>query len=154
MKVVNINYQGRITCPIEELDFSTTKTTPQMLTFKCEVDGVKLIVFRSGKCRLMGCKEPVIKPIKCQVPYRITKLMSVTLTMDIQRPVNLYKMSMELGARKCQFEPEIFPAARLIMFNPICVNVFHSGKIVVLGVRHMSYKQLCTNILNIVHSFS
>ena len=37
------------------------------------------------------------------------------------------------------FEPELFPALRILTYNPICVNVFATGKVVLLGLRSMDY---------------
>ena len=153
MKIANINYKGRVTCPLSKLNFPSSMKPPQMLTFECEQKGVKLLIFKTGKCRLMGCKEPVTKPIKCVVPYILTNLMSITLTMNVGYKVNLYKMATALGSKKCMYEPELFPAARLLQFNPVCVNVFQSGKVVILGQKSMTYNKLSSTISEILHCY-
>ena len=154
IRIVNINYRGKVTCPLSALDFPTPMQPPHMLVYKCkDQHGAKLIVFRTGKCRLMGCKEPVTKPPKCQVPYILTNLMSLTLTMNVGHHVNLYKLSTKLGCKRCMYEPEIFPAARLLQFNPACVNVFQSGKVTILGYKSMSWGTLSTEITNILRDF-
>ena len=37
------------------------------------------------------------------------------------------------------FEPELFPALRILTYNHICVNVFATGKVVLFGLRSMDY---------------
>lgn len=153
MKIVNINYRGKVTCPLSQLKFKKSMKSPQMLKFNVG-DKMKLLVFRSGKCRLMGCKEAITRPIKCEVPYMLTSLMSITITFDVGQKVNLYKLARHLGSKKCMFEPELFPAARLLMYNPTCVNVFYSGKVVVLGLKTFTYNKQCADITELCHQFS
>ena len=154
MKIVNISYRGRVTCPLSELKFSLPMKSPQMLKYKCGND-MKLLVFKSGKCRLMGCKQPITRPIKCEVPYILTSLMSLTLTMDMGegRRVNLYKLAVHLTCKECIYEPELFPAVRLTKFSPLCVNVFQSGKDVILGLKSFTYDKLCTSIRQVLSDF-
>jgi hypothetical protein len=33
----------------------------------------------------------------------------------------------------CLWEPELFPVAQFKQWSPLCVNFFHTGKVVVLG---------------------
>ena len=152
MQVTNINYRGRVTCPLSDLKFPNSMAPPHMLRFKCK-DTMTLLVFKTGKCRLMGCKEPVIYPPKCSVPYILTSMMTITFTMNVGHEINLYKMATTLTCKKCMYEPEIFPAARLLQFNPLCVNVFHSGKVVILGAKSMACTNLYNDIKNILLDF-
>ena len=46
----------------------------------------------------------------------------------------------------CTYEPELFPALRLTEFNPLCVNVFHMGKIVILGIKTLDYEHVVDTI--------
>ena len=61
--------------------------------------------------------------------------------------MNLYKMSMRI---KCCYEPELFPAMRLIEYNPLCVNLFPSGKIVILGIKTMDYSNIVNNVVKYI----
>jgi TATA-box binding protein (TBP) (component of TFIID and TFIIIB) len=45
------------------------------------------------------------------------------------------------------FEPELFSALRYLKYNPLCVNIFSSGKIVMLGLKTLDYKHLVDDIL-------
>ena len=50
--------------------------------------------------------------------------------------MNLYKLCDAYN--NILYEPELFPAARLCMFNPLCVNVFHTGSVIVCGLREQA----------------
>ena len=145
MKLLNINYKGRILCPIDELHFPESMRPPHQLIFYGP-NNQKLLVYRSGKCRLMGCKEPVTTEDGFDIPFRIESMMSLTCTMTFEKPINLIHLAQRLGHRRCIYECEIFPALRLIKFNPACVNVFSSGKIVCMGVKTLNYKKFCRKI--------
>jgi len=64
-------------------------------------------------------------------------LVSQTVVFNLDKvyiPPNLYKIAHELNTdRNVLYEPEIFPALSLYHFKPIHINVFTSGKVVVLG---------------------
>ena len=118
MTTVSINYVGKIVESINHLQFRNTP--PIMCVLKCVCK----------KCRLMGCKRPITSLDDLPVKVLITRIQSVTVTVDLGRQINLNR----LGG---MYEPEIFPAARLVQFNPLCVNVFASGKVVILGLRSL-----------------
>ena len=145
MKLLNINYKGHVLCPIEQLDFSHSTHYPHQLIFNGP-NNRKLLIYRSGKCRLMGCKEPVTIEDGFEIPFRIESMMSLTCSMSIGKPINLIQLAHRLGNKKCIYEVELFPALRLIEFNPACVNVFPSGKIICLGVRTLNYQKFCQKI--------
>jgi len=50
--------------------------------------------------------------------------------------INLQKLAEKTN---CIYEPEIFPGLRLIVFNPLCVNIFHSGKLVITGLKTLDF---------------
>ena len=131
MSIVNINYQGRVVDP--HFIFSPTSSHPlqQIIkTSKCT-----LIIFQSKKCRLMGCKEQI--STLNDFPYRIIidKIQSATAILTLNKSINLMKLSQKA---RCIYEKELFPALRLTNFNPICVNVFSSGKIVIAGLKSLN----------------
>ena len=148
MEIVNINYKGKITCKLNDLKFPKQQPSPQQLVYNC-VNGEKLLVFTSGKCRLMGCKTPICSTVDLPIPVILTNILSITLVMKLDESINLINLANKLG-KKCIYEPELFPAIRLTAFNPLCVNVFASGKIVILGVKTLNYSKLYNSIKHVI----
>ena len=144
MPITNINYKCRVLDDVSNLPFSLT--SPQMYIHKC--DDFKILIFPSGKCRIMGCKVPITE--LPQLPFRIVieKLMSVSVVLDLKESINLINLSQK---SKCIWEPEIFPALRLLKFNPLCVNVFGSGKVVIVGLRCLEYRKLVKEIIQEIY---
>ena len=136
--ISNINYKGDTKV---EKDFEFIMKKPRQCVKKCK--DYSIIIFQSGKCRIMGCKKPLIEST---LPFKITniRLQSITVTANLNRTVNLYRLAERM---KSMFEPELFPALRCLDFNPLCVNVFASGKVVILGIRTFDYKENVNNIL-------
>ena len=124
MTLSNINYKEYVA---EKLDIEFTYRPKQCVLKYPEYT---IIIFPNGKCRIMGCK----KPLEEELPFKIIieEIQSVTVTTSIEKGINLQKMSTK---SKSMYEPELFPGLRLIEFNPLCVNVFHSGKIVITGLK-------------------
>ena len=50
------------------------------------------------------------------------------------------------------YEPELFPALRYKKYNPLCVNIFASGKIVILGIRSLDYQATVAEIIDDIRS--
>jgi TATA-box binding protein (TBP) (component of TFIID and TFIIIB) len=150
--ISNINYKGRVTESVNHLLFSIK---PPQFVQKCE--GYTLVIFKTGKCRIMGCKKPLdlvpsgksfIPSMYVNMPYRIEidGIQSITVTANLNKMVHLYKLAAILK-EKCMFEPELFGALRYLKYNPLCVNIFSSGKIVMLGLKTLDYKHLVDDIL-------
>ena len=178
MTIVNVNYRGRVLEGMEHFHFRAAP--PQMATIGVEADyndgssdpvlvigeRTKLVVFRNGKCRLMGCRissssssrSTQIARIRikgCSAPVKIQLLnvISATATFTLNGGAVMLK---QLGdycyAKKIKFvyEPELFPALRLSSYNPLCVNVFSSGRCVILGIRSLD---AVTDIISSVSRF-
>lgn len=79
-------------------------------------------------------------------PYPVEDLVlqSITVTCDLERSINLHALSQKT---KCIYEPELFPALRLSQYDPLCVNIFSSGKVVILGIKSLDYHELVQRIL-------
>ena len=130
--ISNINYRGYIRkAAIDQMKFNNWK--PRQCVIK--MDDFTLVIFQSGKCRIMGCKKPIsqhriqVKDIKVTVEC----IQSITVTVDMGITINLHQV-----AKKHQntvFEPELFRALRINAYRPLCVNVFSTGKVVILGLR-------------------
>jgi len=142
--IVNINYSGVINESINHLKFNSWK--PKQYVHKY-ID-YTIVIFQTKKCRIMGCKKPLVYD---SLPYKIDniKLQSLTITSNVGQTVNLYKISMKLGMQ-VSYEPELFPALRLLKFNPLCVNLFSSGKIVILGIKSLKYDYILLEIQNYI----
>ena len=119
--IVNINYSGFLLENTSKFEFRSNK--PKQYVEKCK--NYTIIIFGNGKCRIMGCKKPILSS---SLPYKITNLViqSITLTENIGQSVNLFEIALKLK-EKAMYEPELFPALRVIFFIPMCVNLFASS---------------------------
>ena len=140
--LANINYRGHVTECISGLSFNQWK--PRQYVQKCP--DFTCIIFPSGKCRIMGCRKPITTDCgKLPFGIIIDRIQSITVTTQLDQTINLYKLAM---ATECIYEPELFPALRLTSFRPLCVNVFSSGKIVILGIQTLDYETTVNLIKN------
>ena len=139
--IVNTNYRGQLAPgEVEKIQFSGDALNPPVQkVFKTYSPPIgTMIVFQSGKYRLMGVKEqPLPANIYDLMPFRPAnmQLQSMTVVDHLNCDINLIRVARTLTCKRCIFEPELFPALRLLDYNPICVNVFATGKIVLLGVK-------------------
>lgn len=162
--LVNVNYRGIVVKGLDDLEFRTTP--PHMSVLKCQLDDiglVKVVTFRNGKCRIMGCRKGLgahsilITTVEGRMTLKIQilSIMSATATISLNNSINLRKLGdfCRLKSMKFMYEPEIFPALRISHYNPLCVNVFGSGKCVVLGIRSLPIvEDLCFTILTLINS--
>ena len=139
--IVNINYKASTDkSNVKHLEFRQNK--PQHFLYIGV--GFKIIIFKTGKCRIMGCRKPITETLPFNII--IERLQSVTLSCDLGFPINLMKLSVTM-AEECVYEPEIFPTLRYTKYNPLCVNVFSTGKIVILGVKTLDCSELENSII-------
>ena len=144
MKLVNINYRCQLVCGMQNLKFAN-KTPCQAVV---KVPGkYTLVVFPSGHARLMGVRSPLtLTYINVgRVCVRVKCVQSITVVVDMHRIFNLEEVATKI---KVLFEPEIFPAARVMEFTPLCVNVFRSGKVVITGLKTLHYYKQVEKIIN------
>jgi TATA-box binding protein (TBP) (component of TFIID and TFIIIB) len=142
--LANVNYKAR-TSPrhVRHLPF---RHLPPIMYTETLHNGSKIVIFPSGKCRIMGCKWfPVDLPYGIQVK----RMQSATVTLDLKRQFNLKRMSYLV--KNCQYEPELFPALRLMDFKPLCVNLFASGKVTIVGLRRLNYKHIVKRVYKCIH---
>ncbi len=119
-----------------------TTTLPRQLIIYMEQ--YTILIFTSGQCRLMGrlhleeaqsaiqslntiysCIESPLQPVSETVVFKLDSL---------HAPINLYKFACEFpNDNRIQFEPELFPALCLHFWKPLHVNVFTTGKVIILG---------------------
>ena len=95
----------------------------------------------------MGCKKPLgrkVISIGVHLKVHVLSMQSVTVVHDLRHTVNLFLLSN--SSPLIQYEPELFPAARLLAFRPLCVNVFASGKVVITGLRTLCFQKLVSRL--------
>ena len=147
MEIVNTNYICKSNEVLQQILSNLVpcknKRTPHM--YKIKNTNGTLLVFKSGKIRYMGRGIP---------PFgiEIVRLMSMTTTSSLNQKLNLYQLSRKYSSISI-YEPELFPALRFINFNPRCVNVFSSGKIIMMGLKTINegehiYKSIQSWILD------
>ena len=120
---------------------SYNKKPPQLTVWfkKCT-----FVIFRSGKCRIMGnvCIEKAIPYLHTLLHILDCRLISppllvsqtIVFQLDPQyTPINLLYISNRVQDSNVRFEYECFPALSLHFWKPLHVNVFATGKVVVLG---------------------
>jgi hypothetical protein len=131
--IVNINYRGQFLDSLSNLEFGSWK--PQQFV---------------GKCRIMGCKSELKTET---LPFRIGSIciQSITVVNDLKQKVNLPRLG-DLLNQDCMYEPVLFSALRVLKYNPLCVNVFASGKVVILGLKTLDYKSLVDGIMTTITS--
>ena len=136
----NINYKGFSPDPMN-FNFGT-RPCQSVLHFP----EYTIIFFPSGKCRIMGCKKPIDAS---SLPYNITNvtIQSITVTCDYGQPINLKDLAENAPS---MYEPELFFAARLTDFNPLCVNVFHTGQIVITGLKDLDFSDFVTHVFDYI----
>lgn len=99
------------------------------------------ILFRTGNCRIMG-KSSSYEEVFCILNYIVSLLDSMILSsltcVSQTAIIQLHTYSLNLH-KLCRvipnniFEPELFPSLSIDYFKPLHVNLFSTGKIVVLG---------------------
>jgi TATA-box binding protein (TBP) (component of TFIID and TFIIIB) len=100
----------------------------------------------------MGCRKELNVKL---LPFEIENVIiqSMTAVINIDSRINLTKMSIAMG-RNCLYEPEIFPALRYIKYNPLCINIFTSGKVIILGLRSLDQTDLITEIKSEIAAYA
>ena len=136
--LTNINYKGHTK---ENLDGFSFSIKPCQCVLK--YPEYTTILFMNGNCRVMGCKKPIDTTT---LPLNIffERILSVSVTVNLKQSINLYSLSQNVP---CSYEPEIFPALRLTNFNPLCVNVFHTGKVVITGLKTLEYDDIVKSVI-------
>ena len=139
--ITNINYKGRVRTDLSQFNFGEKK--PKQCVKK--IDGRTIIIFQNGSCRVMGCKEK----INGSLPYGIIldRIQSISAYFDLNIKINLFKLSQRI---RCIYEPELFPAMQLIKYKPMCVNVFQSGKVTILGLKTFDFIPIIHEIRNYI----
>mgnify|MGYP006313567235 FL=1 len=99
----------------------------------------------------MGCKKP-IRMQDLQYNIKNIQIQSITVTANVGQKIHLLKLECQLQ-HQCMYEPELFPALRFLKYNPLCVNIFSSGKVVILGLPSLQYHQKVEAIINDIKTY-
>ena len=149
--IVNINYKGQLaSSELDKIKCQRKINPPVQKVLKTSFGGC-MLVFPSGKFRLMGLKKPIRSYENLPLLPASMTLQSATVIGNYGECINLNILATELTSRRCIYEPELFPAARLLDFNPLCVNVFSTEKIVILGVKDLeNYNELLVKVFALI----
>jgi len=126
---------------------------PRML--KYNKDGISILIFTSLCFRIMGKgekHEQVMQEFIRSLPWSChVSILSKSMTMTYQLPIyhiNLHNLNRDYF----QVELELFPAAKLLHSQKSHVNIFHSGKVVLLGMRSVEHAlRLIANVMECIN---
>ena len=98
------------------------------------------LLFNSGKCRFMGKSDlntvsiildNIVKCLDTSISIPLTiSTQTVSFQLDVVH-LNLHNIAKCIP--NCMFEAELFPALTIDLWKPLHVNVFASGKVIILG---------------------
>lgn len=128
-------------------------------------NGPTVTVFRSGSCNIRGAssKEELFKNKKLledsisrlgiegsMSEFQIT---NIVFTSDLEKDLNLNKISISLGLDNIEYEPEQFPGLVYRLEKGV-ILIFSSGKLVLTGFTDCSdakdaLQRLSTNLANV-----
>jgi TATA-box binding protein (TBP) (component of TFIID and TFIIIB) len=114
---------------------------PRML--KYHQNEITLLIFTSLRFRLMGKGDAhmqVVEDFLHLLPWNMcvsTRIqVNMTVTHKLEQNVNLHKLLH--NNNRFSAELELFPAAKFIHNGSEHVNIFHTGRIVITGVRDIN----------------
>ena len=110
-----------------------------------------IIIFKTDKCLIMRCKKQ-IRMQDLQYNIKNIQIQSITVTVNVGQQIHLLKLECQLQYQ-CMYEPELFPALCFLKCNPLCVNIFSSGKVVILGLPSLQYHQKVEAIINDIKTY-
>ena len=90
----------------------------------------------------MGCREPLTTVDDLPIRVRLERIQSVSVKFDVGHRMNVQKIE----NKNYRVDSELFPAARLVHFNPLSVNLFSSGKVVVMGLKGLDNEDIIDTI--------
>jgi len=138
---VNVNYRGKLKNPIDLKKINVPNSKYYLIPHQVVIKDEKgtLILFSSGKFRVMGCIDELdatflaykyIEQLTDDYPDIV--IQSYTSVAKLGHSVDLNKLA---TCNDTLYEPEIFAAVRMSKYKPISVNVFHTGSVVVCGLK-------------------
>ena len=88
----------------------------------------------SNELMAYGHMLAVLEHFTEEMPALELQTMTVTAQVENWQKANFARFIRERGL-KTYHDFEIFSALRITQFNPVCVNLFSSGKLVMCGVK-------------------
>lgn len=164
-RITNINYKARVSnlnsarfkSFVEQNKIYSHRQVGGMISFKCP-NNIRLIVFPStGSCRLMGCKSPFNEVRDSYLlPFTVENicLQSISVSFKLHSgSLNLRKLAAYCHKNniRYEYEPELFPALRLTCYNPICVNVFSTGKVIMMGIKQLYFNEEVHQVMKLIN---
>ena len=144
-KLCNFNYSCKIISESWKPNLSEfSNTQPQQLVFRIKDIGTWCI-FPTGSCRLTGCKafeEHLAAKNILEKTFRVTlsdmRLTNVTAVLHVLDMLEFESLC-EIATILYDgvYVPEIFNAC-VLSFGSIRACIFHTGKIVIMGLRSLS----------------
>jgi len=169
MKIVNVVASGSLNTKIKlkELDEILGKSfefDPEK--YHCgylKLGNRKISIFESGKYIMIGLKDLeeldfLYKKMKEMLPNNINlseakqpSISNIVIQDEIERCLDLNKLSIYLGLENVVYEPEEFPG--LTFKNEISFNIYSSGKILAFGKDIENIKKELSNLKSELRSF-
>jgi TATA-box binding protein (TBP) (component of TFIID and TFIIIB) len=119
---------------------STKLYFPSPKMIRLRVESFTILIFNNGKIRVMGnVGAHTIDSLNALCAYILERKVNLnhisdTIIISLDRPINCYSFAQQYSSyTKILYETELFPALSILEFAPTHVNVFHTGKIVILG---------------------
>ena len=150
-KIVNRIFRGKLNgvVNLEEIHHklisdglsSQAKLTSSPVHVVVTFGDFKLLIFKSGKFRSMGRAQPSVVRQTLEnvwiniLGYEVIPtlfLQTMTAHAKLAEQINLYQLAPLIQST---YDFELFPALRITKFNPLCVNVFASGHVTIMGLK-------------------
>lgn len=128
MKLVNTVYRGVLKRLPENFEFRSREKLPRMKISKN--NGVTLLVFNGLKFRIMG--KLMRKDVMQLLPIETISLQTRTYTHKLCKSINLHHFNPP-SQYEYLYEPELFNSFLLKLPRGGAINLFASGKVVLLG---------------------
>ena len=140
---------------VKHYDAKLYSQRPRMLRIRYEQ--LTILIFGTGKVRFMGKPREEYELVLLfskltDMDLTCMKLINETVTfqLDIPYPVNLLKYA-HTYPHIFTFEPELFIGMHISYFKHVHVNMFSTGKVVILGRDAQTTAQ---QVIDLFHSLS
>ena len=167
--IINLMRSMKVDCviPLEEVHHSHKNISklyrgrPEMLMMKM-VNGRNVQCFRAGRVQILGriSDEEAesmrlefigkLRLIEKMQHAQITKMTVSNLVMSAQLKKNLYLRKIALTDSDVFHEIELFPAALIQKWHPIHIALFHTGKVILTGLKSVNQFY---EIMSTLHDF-
>jgi len=122
-------------------------------------NGPTVTIYRTGSCNIRGAssKEEIFKN-KSVLDDRISNLgiegtisdfqiTNIVFTSDLEEPMDLNELSIQLGLENIEYEPEQFPGL-VYRLDKGVILIFSSGKLVLTGFTDVEHAKQALNTLS------